>query len=81
MEAFKCFFQAFKKSGTLPLAQGQGLMYYYEGAINGDLTNTADVVATPTDDNGIPMTDDKLGITEEDMTLLRYQMHLEIAVQ
>ncbi len=42
-------------SGSSPLAPGQSLVYYYESAINGDLTNMAGVVATPTDSSGTPL--------------------------
>jgi hypothetical protein len=42
-------------SGTIPLAPNQSLVYYYESAINGDLTNTAGVTATPTDAGGSPI--------------------------
>jgi hypothetical protein len=37
---------------TMPLAPGASLVYYYETSLDGDLTNTADVTGTPSDQNG-----------------------------
>jgi LPXTG-motif cell wall-anchored protein len=39
-------------SGSTPLAPGASLAYYYEGTINGDLVNTAEVEGNPTDSGG-----------------------------
>ena len=37
------------------LAAGDSASFYYETTASGDLTNTADVVGTPVDDNGDPL--------------------------
>jgi uncharacterized repeat protein (TIGR01451 family) len=40
------------RSGTLPLAPGQSLVYYYQTTITGDLLNSATVSGNPVDSNG-----------------------------
>lgn len=47
-------------TGTTPLAAGESLFYYYETTLDGDLVNTADVVGTPTDQNGVAI----IGLTD-----------------
>jgi len=42
-------------AGSLPLEPNQSISYYYETSIDGDLTNTAAVSATPVDDQGAPI--------------------------
>jgi hypothetical protein len=42
-------------TGTMPLAPGASLVYYYEDTIDGNLLNTAEVTGTPSDRNGNPI--------------------------
>jgi uncharacterized repeat protein (TIGR01451 family) len=59
------------KSGTVPLAPGASLVYYYEATIQGDLTNTATTTAQPSEPNGTPIpgvppvTDDDTATVDE----------------
>ena len=39
-------------SGSLPLAAGDSLVYYYEATISGSLVNTATAIGNPTDSSG-----------------------------
>jgi uncharacterized repeat protein (TIGR01451 family) len=41
------------KSGTVPLAPGASLVYYYQTTINGDLTNVATTTGTPSTPGGV----------------------------
>jgi uncharacterized repeat protein (TIGR01451 family) len=41
--------------GSLPLGPNQSISYYYETAVNGDLTNTASASAQPVDEQGAPI--------------------------
>jgi len=43
-------------SGSVPLAAGASVVYYYQTELDGDLVNTASVTGTPP--NGDPVTDD-----------------------
>lgn len=43
------------KSGTIPLAPGASLVYYYQATSSGTLTNTADVTATVSITDGTPI--------------------------
>ncbi|MCF6287927.1 MAG: hypothetical protein L3J53_01645 [Proteobacteria bacterium] len=42
-------------SGTLPLAPGASVTYFFDGTLTADLVNTASVTANPTDENGVDL--------------------------